>query len=274
MSASTTPPPFSTEQEILSGEAVAIDVQPVGFVLRAAGAAIDALIGLAVFAACVILQLWLLTQNILDAHIVPMLSIWSAVLSFLVLPITVETATRGRSVGKFAVGGRIVRTDGGAITFRHTFIRALVGVLEIYLTFGGGAVIAGAVTARSQRLGDLVAGTYCQRVRTPRLPRHTPSLPPSLTSWAAVADVARMPDRLARRVSQFLTGAEHLAPSARIRVAQELACEVSAFVSPLPPVPPEELLIGVTVLRRRREARALTLADARAERLTGRRIRV
>ncbi|HWU29196.1 MAG TPA: RDD family protein, partial [Microbacterium sp.] len=158
--------PITDEQEILSGEAVAIDVQPIGFVLRAAGALIDMVIGFAVFAAFEILQFWLLSLNLLDLHTLPILSIWAAVISFLVLPITVEMAMRGRSVGKLAVGGRIVRVDGGAISFRHTFIRALVGVLEIYMTLGGGAVIAGAVTARSQRLGDLVAGTYSQRVRT------------------------------------------------------------------------------------------------------------
>ncbi|GAA3927077.1 RDD family protein [Microbacterium soli] len=272
--ASMNSPAISVEQEILSGEAVAIDVQPVGFILRAAGAAIDMLISFLVFATCMILQVWLLAQGVLDMHILPILSIWSAVISFLVLPIVVEMATRGRSAGKLAVGGRVVRVDGGAITFRHTFIRALVGVLEIYMTLGGGAVITGAVTARSQRLGDLVAGTYAQRVRTPRLPRHEPHLPPSLDAWAAIADVARLPDRLARRVSQFLAGAEQLSPAARVRIAAELAAEVSAHVSPLPPVSAEELLVGVTVLRRERERRALAIADDRAERLTGRRIRV
>jgi uncharacterized RDD family membrane protein YckC len=265
---------ITDEQEILSGEAVAIDVQPVGFILRAAGAFIDMLIGFAVFVAFILLQIWLLSQGLLDAHTMPMLSIWASVLSFLVLPITIETVMRGRSVGKLAVGGRVVRIDGGAITFRHTFIRALIGVLEIYMTFGGGAVITGALTARSQRLGDLVAGTYSQRVRTPALPQHTPYLPPSLADWAQVADVARLPDRLARRVSQFLSSAEQLSPAARVRIAHELAGEVGGFVSPLPRVAPEDLLRGVTALRRQREQRALVLADDRAERLTGRRVRV
>jgi len=262
------------EQEILSGEAVAIDVQPVGFILRAAGALIDLFIGFAVFIAFVLLQLWLLSRGLLDEQTLPILTIWASVLSFLVLPITIETAMRGRSIGKLAVGGRVVRIDGGAITFRHTFIRALIGVLEIYMTFGGGAVITGALTARSQRLGDLVAGTYSQRVRTPVLPQHSPYMPASLTEWARIADVARMPDRLARRVSQFLSSAEHLSPAARIRIAQELAGEVSEFVSPVPRAAAEDLLRGVTALRRQREQRALTLADDRAERLTGRRVRI
>ena len=265
---------ITDEQEILSGEAVAIDVQPVGFVLRAAGALIDMVASFALFITVVLLQVWLLSQGMLNEHTMRILTIAAAVLSFLVLPITIEVATRGRSLGKLAVGGRIVRTDGGAITFRHSFIRALVGVLEIYMTFGGGAVITGALTARSQRLGDLIAGTYAQRVRTPQLLSHQPHLPPSLGAWAEIADVARMPDRLARRISQFLANAPRLSPSARASVAHELAEEAKAFISPVPPVSAEELLWGATVLRRHREQRALMLADDRAERLSGHRVRL
>ena len=60
--------------------------------------------------------------------------------------------------GRWAVGGRIVRVDGGAAGFRHAFIRAFIGVLEIWLTAGAVAAIVGAFTPRTQRLGDLVAG--------------------------------------------------------------------------------------------------------------------
>jgi len=265
---------IADDQEILSGEAVAIDVQPVGFVMRALGALIDMIISILIFIGILLLQIWLMSKGLLDEHVMRMLTVAGSVVAFVVYPLTIEMATRGRSVGKFAVGGRIVRIDGGAITFRHSFIRALVGVLEIFLTFGGAAVITGALTARSQRLGDLVAGTYSQRVRTPQLPVHVPQLPPSLVGWASIADVARMPDRLARRISQFLSTCERLTPSARISIAQELATEASDYVNPLPPVSPEELLRGITVLRRQREQRALTLADDRAEKLTGRRVRV
>ncbi|MDO9353939.1 MAG: RDD family protein, partial [Solirubrobacteraceae bacterium] len=196
------------------------------------------------------------------------------VVSFVVLPITMEVALKGRSLGKLAVGGRIVRVDGGAAGFRHAFIRALLGVLEIYMTFGGLAVLTGAFTARSQRLGDLVAGTYCQRVRTPKLIPLVPVLPPMLQGWAQIADVARLPDRLARRISQFLQNAQRMVPEARARVAQDLLAEATPFVSPMPAAPPEAVLVGITVLRRERERRALENSDRRAEKLTGRRVGV
>jgi uncharacterized RDD family membrane protein YckC len=266
--------PIDVSDEVLSGEAVAIDVQPVGFLLRALGAIIDMLLGYAVFILWIFLRIWLLDAGVLDETTDRIAVVSAFVVSFVVLPITMEVALKGRSLGKLAVGGRIVRVDGGAAGFRHAFIRALLGVLEIYMTFGGIAVLTGAFNARSQRLGDLVAGTYSQRVRTPALVSHVPVLPPPLAGWAQIADVARLPDRLARRISQFLQSAPRMIPAARARVAQDLLTEASPFVSPLPSAPPEQVLIGITVLRRERERRALQNSDRRAERLTGRRVGV
>ncbi|PRB64805.1 RDD family protein [Microbacterium sp. MYb45] len=266
--------PIDVSDEVLSGEAVAIDVQPVGFLLRALGAAIDMLLGYAVFILWLFLRIWLLDAGVLSDATDRIATVAAIVVSFVVLPITMEVALKGRSLGKLAVGGRIVRVDGGAAGFRHAFIRALLGVLEIYMTFGGIAVLTGAFTARSQRLGDLVAGTYSQRVRTPALPSHIPVLPPALDGWAQIADVARMPDRLARRISQFLVSAPRMVPAARARVAHDLLAEATPFVSPMPSAPPEHVLVGITVLRRERERRALENADHRAERLTGRRVGV
>ena len=44
------------------------------------------------------------------------------------VPTVVETLTRGRTLGKLALGLRVVRDDGGPITARHALTRALVGV--------------------------------------------------------------------------------------------------------------------------------------------------
>lgn len=266
--------PLDTSDEVLSGEAVAIDVQPIGFVLRAAGAIIDMLLGLGVFLLTILLRVWLSGIGVLDETTDRIALVSSLVISFVVLPITMEMALKGRSLGKLAVGGRIVRLDGGATGFRHAFIRALLGVLEIYMTLGSVAVLTGAFSARSQRLGDMVAGTYSQRVRTPKLVPSVPVLPPALEGWAQIADVARLPDRLARRISQFLQSAPRMVPAARVRVAQDLLAEAAPFVAPMPAAAPELVLVGITVLRRARERRALEIADRRAEKLSGRRVGV
>lgn len=255
------------QDEVLTGEAVALDVQPVGYFLRALGVLIDMLLGVAVLLLFAWGIGWLLGLGALDEAIVPILTIVVLVLVMVVIPTVVETTTRGRSLGRLAVGGRIVRADGGAAGFRHAFIRALVGVFELWFTVGAVAALVGAFTPRSQRLGDLLAGTYSERTRTPRLPDVSFGIPPVLADWAVIADVARLPERLARRLAQFARSAANMEPAARARVAASLAGEAAEHVSPVPAVDPETFLMGVVAVRRERELRALRLETARADAL-------
>ena len=69
------------------------------------------------------------------------------------------------------------------------------------------------------QLGDLLAGTYAERTRAPKLPPAAGGVPPVLAGWATVADVARLPDRVARRAAQFVRSADALDPAARTRAA-------------------------------------------------------
>lgn len=262
------------QDEVLTGEAVALDVQPLGYFLRVVGALIDVIVAILLFLGTALLLGALAGQGALSPAEMQIAVIVTLVLVMVVVPTVVETASRGRSLGKLAVGGRIVRADGGASGFRQALIRALVGVLEIYLTVGAVALLVGAFTPRAQRLGDLVAGTYSERTRAPRLPEPAPGLPPGLEQWAATADVGRLPDRLARRIAQFARGAAAMDPGARARLAASLAAEAVAFVAPMPtlpsgaPVPPETLVRAVAAVRRDREYDALMLQDQRVTALT------
>lgn len=255
------------QDEVLTGEAVALDVQPVGFFLRALGTLIDVLVGVAVFVLFALVTSWLIGQSLVDVVALPILTVSVLVLVTVVIPTAVETITRGRSLGKLAVGGRIVRVDGGASGFRQAFIRALVGVFEIWLTFGAVAALVGAFTPRAQRLGDLMAGTYSERTRTPPLPPAAAPLPRPLQAWGALADVGRLPDGLARRIAQFAQNKDAMQPPARARLASNLAAEVAAHVSPVPAVDDEMFLSAVVAVRRDRELRALQLEQQRVESL-------
>jgi uncharacterized RDD family membrane protein YckC len=252
---------------LITGEAVALDLRPTGWALRAAGCAIDVLvylggyvlIGLALFNAA--------TAAGSEGAVYGILQVVALVACLVVAPMVVETASRGKSLGRLAVGARIVRDDGGAIGFRHAAIRALVGVFEIFMTLGGIAAVAGLVTDRTRRIGDLLAGTYSQYERVSQVPRPVFGVPEPLIGWAQTADVARMPDALSRRVAQFLAHAPQLTPDRRLYQAAQLAGEVSRYVSPLPPVPAELFLAGVAVVRREREYAALRLDQQRIDRL-------
>ncbi|MCU1447085.1 RDD family protein [Cryobacterium sp.] len=255
------------EHELVTGEAVALDVRPASVILRGAGTMIDwlAYIGLFVVMALIVLVLF---GDGIDQALAQALAIAGLVFSLLIVPMLVETLTHGRSLGRWAIGARIVRDDGGATGLRHAFIRALMGVIEIFMTFGGLAATCALLNSRSKRIGDLLAGTYSQHERVPRFSEPSFVLPPVLASWAETVDVARLPDRLSRRVAQFLRQAHQLSPDTRVRLAESLAAEVVPFVSPLPAVPPEYLLIGVADVRRKREYAGHLLERSRLQTLS------
>jgi len=254
------------QDEVLTGEAVALDVQPVGMLMRALGAIIDMLVAIVILLAVALLAFGPLL-DVIGEDAARIAIIVTIVLVLVVLPTVVETATRGRSLGRLAIGARIVRWDGGASGFRQALIRALVGLFEIWFTLGVVAVVTGSFTPRSQRLGDLAAGTYAQRTRTPALPPPLPGVPLGLEAWAAIADVARLPDRLARRLAQFLHQSGALQPAAREQLASELLADAAPFVSPVPPAPPITALFAIAAVRREREYRALAGEAARVQAL-------
>ncbi|SEN85664.1 RDD family protein [Cryobacterium luteum] len=257
---------LSAGDELVTGEAVALDVRPASVILRAASSIIDTLAYLALYL-LIQLAFFLSLAEFTDAALTQAVSIAALVFSLLVVPVLVETLTHGRSLGKLAIGARIVRDDGGAISLRHAFIRALTGVLEIIMTLGGLAATTALLNGRSKRLGDLLAGTYSQHERVQRNRQIPRQLPEALLPWSQTVDIARLPDRLARRVAQYLRQSAHLTPLTRERLAQALAAEVTPFVSPLPDAPAEYFLVGVAAVRREREYTALLLKRERLARL-------
>ena len=254
--------------ELMTGEAVALDLRATSFVLRGAGSAIDFLLYMGTYIAVILLLLTFGVPAGLDDALLAAVAVSAAVLCLLVIPVAVETASHGKSLGRLAVGARIVRDDGGAIGFRHAFIRGLTGVMELFLTFGAIAGVVGLLNARAKRLGDLVAGTYSQYERVSKVVTPVFGVPVSLIEWSQTADVAKFPDALARRVAQVLRAAQGFTPATRDRLARSLANEVAVYVSPVPDAPAELFLAAASSLRRDREFAAHQLERRHLENLS------
>ncbi|UYN82542.1 MAG: RDD family protein [Microcella sp.] len=256
-----------SERELLTGEAVALELRATSVILRMAGGIIDYL----VYISATLLLAWgafsLAFDTGLPEALYGTVVIACMVVGLVLVPATVETASQGKSLGRLALGDRIVRDDGGAISFRHAFIRSLVGVFEIVMTAGGLAVVVAMLNSRAKRLGDLLAGTYSQYERVSSVTPPVFGVPVELVEWASTADVARMPDALSRRIAQFLRQAAGHTAATRERLARDLATEAALYVSPVPGGDPELFLAGVSVLRREREATALRLERARLDEL-------
>ena len=248
---------------IITGEAVVLELRPASFAARALGLVIDAVLHIVLL---VLAMLGLAAAGAgLDQAAERALGLAAVVFCLVVVPVAVETLTRGRSLGKLATGLRIVREDGGAIRFRHAVIRGLTGFLEIYLTFGGLALAVALFNDKSRRLGDLLAGTYAVRSRVPAEQAIRVFVPPHLQAWAAAADIGRIPDATARRAAQFIRQAARMAPLSRAGMAAAIAAELSAHVAPAPPpgTGPDDYLAAVVAERRNREFTRLSQSRRR-----------
>jgi uncharacterized RDD family membrane protein YckC len=190
-------------------------------------------------------------------------------LVFLVLvivgyPVAFETLSRGRTLGKLALGLRVVREDGGPIRFRHALVRALAEVIEIWLTVGIVALVVSLASSQGKRLGDYLAGTVVVRERVPRSTAAVVTMPPQLAWWASGLDLSRLPDDLALAARQFLSRSRELAPEIRESMGARLAASVAACTSPPAPtgVPAWAFLSAVLAERRRRETVRLGASSA------------
>ena len=252
---------------VVTGEAVLLDVRAASFASRAVSGAIDlATAGIALFAAIFVVAG---LASSLDEAAASALMLVLFVAVAVGVPVLVETLTRGRTLGKLVMGLRTVRDDGGPIRLRHAVVRALVGFVEIYLLMGVPALICSLLSPRSQRLGDLAAGTYVVRERAARQTSAMAHLPPHLAGWAHAADIGRLPDGLALSVRQFLSRSPGMHAGAREAMARQLAQAVSAHVAPAPPASthPEDFLAAVLAERRRRDLERLAREEHARRRL-------
>ncbi|HEY1133011.1 MAG TPA: RDD family protein [Nocardioides sp.] len=241
------------DDDLVTGEAVALQLRPATIGPRVLSGFIDVVcVGVAFIGISTVLAMATVAT---DEALFQAASILSLVLAVIVLPATIETLSRGRSVGKLAMGLRVVRDDGGPIVFQHAFNRSLIAVVEIYGFFAAPAFLVALLHPRGKRLGDLAAGTYVISDRASlRLPLPAP-MPPPLAPWAASADIAPPPAHLTLAARQFLARAHTLEPRARHVLALQLADQLHPYVAPPPPpgTPAEAFLCAVLAARRDRD---------------------
>jgi uncharacterized RDD family membrane protein YckC len=245
--------------EVVTGEAVVIDVPCARFPSRAVALAIDLAVQIVLLVVLSGVAIAAAAGGALDAAAVAALGLAVFVLIVVGYPATFETLSRGRSLGKLAMGLRVVSDDGGPERFRQALMRALLAVLEIWLTLGFLALVTSLLSANGKRLGDIFAGTFVITERLPP-PRGTaadalPTLPPALAGWAATLELSGLNDAVAETARQYLSRYYTLTPAARAEFGQRIAAEVAAQVSPAPPpgTTAPDYLSAVLAQRRVRE---------------------
>jgi uncharacterized RDD family membrane protein YckC len=152
-------------------------------------------------------------------------------------PIGFEVLNRGRTPGKAALGLRVVTVEGAPVRLRHATIRATVGILELLGTTGGIAVVSSFASKRSQRLGDMAAGTLVVRERrgggSPSV--ETFLAPAGLETYAARLDVSGLRAGDYATIRETLRRARELPSPVRAQLTSELAHRFVGRVQPPPP---------------------------------------
>jgi uncharacterized RDD family membrane protein YckC len=240
------------QEPVVTGDAVVLDVQIAQLPVRALSAMIDCTVVLVAYIIGVLL--WAATLTQFDDALSAAVLIIFTVVSVVGYPIAFETATRGRSLGKMALGLRVVSEDGGPERFRQALFRALASVIEIWGFGGGPAVICSLLSAKGKRIGDVFAGTVVISERGPRL-APPPLMPPHLVWWASSLQLSGLGADQAELARQFLSRATQLDPQVRDQMAYRITGEVVAQISPPPPpgTPPQLVLAAVLAERHRRE---------------------
>jgi uncharacterized RDD family membrane protein YckC len=238
--------------EVVTGDAVVLDVPIAQLPVRVVSALID--IAVIVIGYLLALTLWAATQTQFDETVTAAIMIIFTVLVFVGYPLVFETATRGRSLGKMAMGLRVVSDDGGPERFRQALFRALASVVEIWMLLGSPAVICSMLSPKAKRIGDIFAGTVVISERGPKL-GPPPSMPPPLAWWAASLQLSGLRAEQAEVARQFLSRATQLDPRQRDQMAYRIAGDVLSRISPPPPpgTPPQLALAAVLAERHRRE---------------------
>lgn len=216
--------------QVVTPDAVVVDVAPAGLATRVAAILIDLLLmGMAWFVVFFLAGLAVGVAAPGSSGVSPTVVVIAVLsLTFAVLfgyPVASETLWRGRTIGKAALGLRVVTTDGAPVRFRHAAIRAALSLVDFYATSGAAAVLTALMSRRTQRLGDLAAGTVVVRERT-GAPRTQPvwfAPPPGWEDFATSLDVGALDARDYATVRQFLLRAPSLRVDARRRLAGDLA---------------------------------------------------
>ncbi len=138
---------------------VDIDVKPASAIARAGAFLIDIMVIVVLYIGSFLLMAMLndvLSMLPGEARIAVYIALSIAPIMY---PMVSELLLGGQTLGKMGVGIRVVRLDGRQLGLLDVAIRWLFFLIEVLATTGSMALVVVLFSKRSQRLGDMVAGT-------------------------------------------------------------------------------------------------------------------
>lgn len=230
---------------IITPEAVVLEFRPAGLATRAIAKVVDLLVQGVMTVIIVVIAGFAFggAGSSVGATVLVTLGMFFV---FIFAPALMETFWNGRTPGKMALHLRVLTIDGGPISFRHALVRNLIALMELPL---GVAIFVALGNPRSQRLGDLAAGTFVVNERSERvsiIPTRFVA-PPGLEWYCAQLDVSRVDSEQFLLARNYLLRVNELAARPRYDLAVRLATRFADRCTPAPPphIPPEYYLICI-----------------------------
>lgn len=172
-------------------------------------------------------------------------------------PALSEAFWNGQTIGKRVLGIRVITLQGGPARFRHSSIRALISVPEFFMPPGGlTALISALLTRRTQRVGDLAAGTVVIRDHSERTQPIFFAPARGAEAFSTTLDASLLSAQQYGLIRDFLVRAPSLTPAARYQLATDLAQRTERVLgfAPPPGIHPESVLVSAAFAYQRRYA--------------------
>ena len=143
-------------------------------------------------------------------------------------PAVMEAFWGGQTVGKMAMGLRVITIEGGPISLRHSAIRSMLATFDFLIPAPGGlvALVLALLTKRGQRVGDLAAGTIVVRESNGVLRPIVFSPPYGAEVFNKLLDTSLLSERQYTVIREFLVRSGELDTAARYQLGERLATKV------------------------------------------------
>lgn len=158
-----------------------------------------------------------------------------------------EAVWDGRTVGKRALGLRVVTTSGGPAPTSAIVTRNIVRMVDLLPGLPLVGPVAILATRSDQRLGDLAAGTLVVRHGSVQAPAPVDIGPPP--AWAASLDVSGLTVEDRRLLRAYVTRESTISGAARYRLSRTLADRLRQQVPGLPTRGNDDQLIDAVARR-------------------------
>lgn len=151
-------------------------------------------------------------------------------------PVIIEMLWNGKTLGKAALGLRVVTREGAPVRFRHAAVRGIIGIVEVYI-FPIIAVLSCAISRENQRFGDMAGGSIVIRERKAAAQSTAVTFPPppGLEEYVYSLDVTAMTADQYQVVRSFLIRVTELNLASRMALAVRLANPIAIELKHDPP---------------------------------------